>query len=279
MQDNLNQYDATTWRLLDTGWQDGATNMAVDEAIMHGVSCGESPPTLRFYGWDPPCLSLGYAQKWSVADSAACVERGWELVRRPTGGRAILHIDELTYSVCVRDDDPRVHGGLLASYRRLSDALAEGLERLGISPQRAQPGARNGEGDEGPACFDNPSNFEITIGSQKLVGSAQARKHGVVLQHGTLPLYGDVARIAEALSASEEKRAEIRRRLLDSATTLEASAGRRINYEQAAQSIAAGFARALKLHLEPSGLTSWEQEQTERIRAEKFGNLAWSQRL
>lgn len=279
MPGNLDQYAAATWRLLDTGWQDGATNMAIDEAIMRGVSLGESPPTLRFYGWNPPCLSLGYAQKWSIADSTACAERGWEMVRRPTGGRAILHIDELTYSVCVCDDDPRVYGGLLTSYRRLSDALAEGLERLGIKPQRAQPGGQNGEVDEGPACFDNPSNFEITIGTQKLVGSAQARKHGVVLQHGTLPLYGDVARIADALSASEEKRAEIRRRLLDSATTLEASAGRRIDYEQATHSIAAGFARALNLHLEAAGLTEWEREQTEIIRAEKFGNLAWSQRL
>lgn len=245
---------------------------------MRGVSCGESPPTLRFYGWAPPCLSLGYAQKWGLADGKACAARGWDIVRRPTGGRAILHIDELTYSVCVREDDPRVQGGLLASYRRLSDALAQGLERLGIHPQRAQPG-ENGEVDEGPACFDNPSNFEITIGIQKLVGSAQARKHGVVLQHGTLPLYGDVARIAAALAVTEEKRAEIRSRLVESATTLQAATGRRIEYQQAASNIAEGFAQALNLCLELDSLTPWEQEQIKLIRAEKYGDLAWSTRL
>lgn len=279
MPDSSAAYERAAWRLLDTGWQDGATNMAIDEAIMRGVACGESPPTLRFYGWDPPCLSLGYAQKWSVVDAAACQANGWGMVRRPTGGRAILHIDELTYSVCVRDDDPRVHGGLLASYRRLSDALAAGLERLGLQPQRAQPGGANGSVEEGPACFDNPSNFEITAGARKLVGSAQARKHGVVLQHGTLPLYGDITRIAAALTANEEKRELICQRLLESATTLEAVAGRRIPYTEAAQHLAAGFATMLNLDLQPRGLTAWEEEQVQLIRAEKFGNAAWSERL
>lgn len=272
-------YPTATWRLLNTGWQDGATNMAVDEAIMQGIAAGESPPTLRFYGWDPPCLSLGYAQKWAIADREACAQRGWDVVRRPTGGRAILHIDELTYSVSVRADDARVQGGLLASYRRLSDALAEGLEYLGLHPQRAQPQGKNGAADEGPACFDNPSNFEITVGSHKLVGSAQARKHGVVLQHGTLPLHGDITRIADALLAGEEKREAIRRRLRASAITLQASAGRTISYAQAAESISAGFAQMLNLTLQHGELNAWEKEQVARIRAEKYGNAAWLERL
>ena len=279
MPDSAGQYPVAAWRVLDTGWQDGASNMAIDEAIMQGVASGESPPTLRFYGWDPPCLSLGYAQRWTVADGAACAARGWDVVRRPTGGRAILHIDELTYSVCVPDDDFRVHGGLLTSYRRLSDALAAGLQRLGLNPARALPTGANGAAARGPACFDNPSNFEITVGTHKLVGSAQARKHGVVLQHGTLPLYGDITRIADALSVAEEKRDKIRRRLLQSATTLEASLGRRVSYEQAARCIGEGFATALNLQLKPGALTVWEKEQVQLIRAAKFGNLAWSTRL
>ncbi len=271
-------YKPATWRLLDTGWLDGASNMAIDEALMQGVAGGQSPSTLRFYGWDPPCLSLGYAQKLTVADLDACAAHGWDVVRRPTGGRAILHIDELTYSVCVSDDDPRVRGGLLASYRRLSDALAAGLEALGLDVQRAQP-AGNGRPDEGPACFDNPSNFEITAGGCKLVGSAQARKYNVVLQHGTLPLYGDITRIAGSLQAGEQKREQIRQRLRQSATTLEAAAGRRISYAVAAQSIAAGFGAMLNLDLQPGELNGWEQEQVARIRAEKYGNPAWSNRL
>lgn len=267
-----------TWRLLNTGWQDGATNMAIDEALMAGISSGNSPPTLRFYGWNPPCLSLGYAQAWTVADVEACARSGWDIVRRPTGGRAILHIDELTYSVCVPDEEPRVRGGLLASYRRLSDALAAGLEGLGIVLARAQPQSRNG-GDEGPACFDRPSNFEITVGNRKLVGSAQARKKGVVLQHGTLPLYGDVTRIAQALAGDDQRRARIQSGLRDSATTLEASLGRRVPYDEVAGRLAEGFAAALNLRLEPGELSTWELEKVQHIRREKFGNLEWSRRL
>lgn len=279
MPDNGSEYSVTTWRLLDTGWHDGATNMAIDEALMAGVSAGKSPPTLRFYGWDPPCLSLGYAQKWTVADVDACARNGWDIVRRPTGGRAILHIDELTYSVCVPDTEPRVRGGLLASYRRLSDALAAGLERLGLTLARAQPQGRNGSTDEGPACFDRPSNFEITVGGRKLVGSAQARKKGTVLQHGTLPLYGDVTRIALALAGDDEGRAGIRSGLRDSATTLETSLGRRVPYEEVAGQLAQGFAAALNLRLEAGDLSTWELETTRRIRREKFGNAEWSMRL
>lgn len=279
MPDNGTNYPVATWRLLDTGWQDGATNMAIDEALMAGVSSGKSPPTLRFYGWDPACLSLGYAQKWTVADVDACARNGWHIVRRPTGGRAILHIDELTYSVCVPDAEPRVRGGLLASYRRLSDALAAGLEELGLTLARAQPGRENGNGEEGPACFDRPSNFEITVGGRKLVGSAQARKKGVVLQHGALPLYGDVTRIAQALAGDDARRARIRDGLLDSATTLEANLGHRVSYDEVAARLARGFATALNLRLEPGDLSQWELENARRIREEKFGNAEWSMRL
>lgn len=279
MPDNGSEYPVTTWRVLDTGWQDGATNMAIDEALMAGVASGKSPPTLRFYGWDPPCLSLGYAQHWTVVDADACARQGWDVVRRPTGGRAILHIDELTYSVCVPENEPRVQGGLLASYRRLSDALAAGLEGLGLSLARAQPQGANGSDDAGPACFDRPSNFEITVGGRKLVGSAQARKKGVVLQHGTLPLYGDVTRIALALAGDQARRANIQSRLVDSATTLEASLGRRVTYDDVGSKLAQGFAAALNLRLEPGDLTSWELENVQHIRDAKFANQEWSKRL
>src|SRR5690606_17978475 len=101
-------YELATWRLLETGWQGGATNMASDEAIMEAVAAGEQPPTLRFYGWQPACLSLGYSQPWQVVDWESCAARGWDVVRRPTGGRAILHVDELTYSVVGPEHEPRL---------------------------------------------------------------------------------------------------------------------------------------------------------------------------
>jgi lipoate-protein ligase A len=92
-------YPAGRWRLITSGYGDGPRNMAVDEAILEAVAAGESPPTLRFYAWQPPCVSLGYRQPANVVDVERCAAAGWDVVRRPTGGRAILHVDELTYSV------------------------------------------------------------------------------------------------------------------------------------------------------------------------------------
>ncbi|MBP8975043.1 MAG: hypothetical protein KBH93_14345, partial [Anaerolineae bacterium] len=111
------------WRLLITPPADGPLNMAVDQAIMEAVAAGRVPPTLRFFAWTPPCLSLGYTQPVADVDRARLAARGWDLVRRMTGGRAILHTDELTYSVALPATDPVVAGGVVESYRRLSAAL------------------------------------------------------------------------------------------------------------------------------------------------------------
>lgn len=276
---SLETYQISTWRLLDTGWQDGATNMAIDEAILEGVARGSSPPTLRFYGWQPACLSLGYAQPWSVVDLEACRERGWDVVRRATGGRAILHVDELTYSVCLPESEPRVRGGILSSYRRLSDALALGLESMGLEPSRAMPEQRPGA-DGGAACFDGPSNYEITVGRRKLVGSAQARKKGVVLQHGSLPLYGDITRIVQALAMeSAEQRGVMARGLRTGATTLESGLGRRMEYEAVTGFLRKGFAGALNLKLEKGKLSEEEVARTAQVRAEKYASEEWTRRL
>lgn len=278
-QASLETYQISTWRLLDTGWQDGATNMAIDEAILEGVARGSSPPTLRFYGWQPACLSLGYAQPWSVVDPEACKQRGWDVVRRTTGGRAILHVDELTYSVCLPESEPRVRGGILSSYQRLSDALALGLQLMGLEPSRAVPEQRPGA-EGGAACFDGPSNYEITVGTRKLVGSAQARKKGVVLQHGTLPLYGDITRIVQGLVVeSDEQRRVLASGLRASATTLERGLGRRMEYEAVTGFLCDGFAGALNLKLESGTLSDEEAARAKEIRAEKYASDDWTQRL
>ncbi len=272
-------YRPATWRLLDTGWQDGPTNMAIDEALAEAVAAGESPPTLRFYGWDPACLSLGYGQSWTVADWEACVARGWDVVRRPTGGRAILHVDELTYSICAPESERRVRGGVLESYQRLSTALAHGLKLLGVEPERA-PHAGGPGGPKGPVCFDLPSSYEITVGGRKLVGSAQARRKGVVLQHGTLPLYGDIGRILHALCLeSPQERSRMEARLHETATTLEASRGRRAEFDEAAAALRQGFSAALALTFEERPLTGREKARAREIRSEKFADDAWTRRV
>jgi lipoate-protein ligase A len=273
---NTYDYEPATWRLLDSGTTGGAANMAIDEAIVEAVADGRAPATLRFYAWEPACLSLGYAQPAAEIDRARLAERGWDLVRRPTGGRAILHADELTYAIIAPESEERVQGGVIESYDRLSLGLVEGLQLLGLQPKRAQP-VYGDRGAAGPACFDGPGRYEITFSGFKLVGSAQMRRHGVVLQHGTLPLYGDITRIAEALvfAGAGERRA-LQARLHFRATTLHRSLGRRVEYAEAAQALQQGFARALQLDFAPGALTPAEQAAADRLRAEKYATEEWT---
>ncbi len=202
------EYPPATWRLLNTGSADGATNMAIDEAILTAVAEGKSPPTLRFFAWEPPCLSLGYNQAIAEVDIARCQQAGVDIVRRPTGGRAILHTDELTYSIIAPQSEPRLVGGVVESYRRLSAGLVKGLHLLGVDV--AQAGAGHAQDAEvSAACFDAPSAYEITARGKKLMGSAQVRRKEAVLQHGTLPLQGDITRICHYLAVPSEERREV----------------------------------------------------------------------
>jgi lipoate-protein ligase A len=253
-------------------------NMAIDEAILESVSAGDSLPTLRFYGWEPGCLSLGVAQLWDEADLDACAEKGWDVVRRPTGGRAILHIDELTYSICAPKEEVRVRGSILESYQRLSQGLAAGLKRIGLDPKRARPYYED-RGEAGPACFDGPSDYEITIGQRKLVGSAQVRKKGVVLQHGTLPLHGDITRITDVLAVDlPGQRLALKARLHYRATTLEASLGHQVAFAEVADFLQQGFMKALNLTFTEGTLTEQELAWAEALRAEKYADEAWTMR-
>ncbi len=266
----MSDYAVATWRLLRSAPADGATNMAVDEAILRAVAAGRVPPTLRFYAWEPPCLSLGRAQKASDVDRDALRAAGFDLVRRPTGGKAILHADELTYSVVAPQEEPRVTGGVVESYRRLSAGLVRGLERLGV-PNLVADQQAEGHRPEGPVCFEVPSDYEITIGGRKLVGSAQMRSRGVVLQHGTLPLYGDIARICPLLVAQPDPD-----RVRARATTVEEAIGRSVTWDEAAEALAAGFVKALNLRLEPGTLTDEEQTWAKELRAEKYAAKEWT---
>ncbi len=301
----LTNYPPARWRLLLSPPADGATNMAVDEAILNAVAEGQLPPTLRFFAWVPPCFSLGYAQPVADVDLERLRARGWGLVRRPTGGRAILHTDELTYSVIAPMDEPRVLGGVVESYRLLSAGLLRGVERLGLSaqadrkpksqilgdPRSEAKGTRPKSQDpdptyqlpittSNPICFETPSDYEITANGKKLLGSAQVRKRGVVLQHGTLPLTGDVARICEALTVeSEAERARLRERVHQRATTIEEILGRPVSWEEAADALRRGFAEALNLILESAPLTPLEMALATKLREEKYATEAWNFRV
>jgi lipoate-protein ligase A len=279
-------YPVAEWRLLHTDERDGATNMAIDEAVLEAVAAGQVPPTLRFYGWRPPCLSLGFSQPAAEVDREACAQRGWDIVRRPTGGQAILHIDELTYSICAPQHEPRVAGGVVESYGRLAAGLLAGLRLIGLEPAQAKPAYPESQGGSGPACFDGPARYEITVElpdregemvPRKLVGSAQSRRLGGVLQHGTLPLRGEITRIVDGLAfGSPEGREAARLRLGGRALTLETALGRPVTFAETAEALAAGFARALNLRLAPGELRKTEWEAAARIRDQKYADDAWT---
>ena len=273
----MNTDSPAIWRLIQTPPARGAWNMAADEAILETTSKGINPPTLRLYAWDPPCLSLGYAQPVSDVDTTALAANGWEMVRRATGGRAILHTDELTYSVCGPDTDPVLSGDILSSYKRLSSAILTALQQIGLGVQalpkkKEEPGAQ-----PEPICFEVPSNYEITINGKKLVGSAQSRRMGGVLQHGTLPLSGDLTRITQVLAFPDETaRHTAGERLLQRATTIETCLGTAITWDQATEAFIAAFEDVLNLDLQPAELTREEFTRAEELVAEKYAHPEWN---
>jgi len=265
-----------TWRLLLTPAAPGAWNMAVDEAILEAAWRKVSLPTLRLYAWEPPCLSLGYAQPLSDVDLPRLHARGWDLVRRPTGGRAILHTDELTYSVTAPPGEDRLAGTVLEAYHRLALALLEALHRLGLPAEVQERSAAPQGPNNNPVCFEVPSTSEITVGGKKLVGSAQARRKEGVLQHGSLPLTGDLARIVEVLSFPDEdarRRAAVR--LLERATTVASVLGQPLSWGQAAEAFRSAFQDVLQLEFQPGTLTDTEVARAEELVRVKYSRPDW----
>jgi len=253
--------------------------MALDEAILEAVRTDQAPPTLRFYAWNPSCLSLGYAQSVDDADRGAIEELGWDLVRRPTGGKAILHTDEITYSISAPADHPLFEGGVLPSYERISLALIAGLERIGLKPElnaTESPDPSNGN----PVCFQNPGTFEITVAGKKLVGSAQLRRSGGVLQHGSLPLRGELGRICLALSYPDEHdREQAMEQVGHHAITLEQVLGESPTWSEMTEHLTAGFEQSLQLNLSHLDASQQEISRSTEILEERYSHPDWTLRI
>ncbi|MBI5197597.1 MAG: lipoate--protein ligase family protein, partial [Nitrospirae bacterium] len=188
----------TVWRLLIDGKQDGAYNMAVDEVMAESCAKEGIPPTLRFYCWQSPTLSIGYFQKIRESNLLArCREADIAVVRRPTGGRAILHHREITYSVAGRTDDPLFPKGITGTYGVIAEGFLSSLSRLGITAEIVDSNpAVNPEEKKDPRslpvnCFSHPYGHEIAVRGKKLIGSAQRRWRGYFLQHGSILLAPD----------------------------------------------------------------------------------------
>ena len=269
------------WRLIiEESPRSGAANMAVDEAMAEAAADGAVPPSLRFYRWHLPTVSLGRHQKAADVDEAQLATRGYDLVRRTTGGRAILHTDELTYSVAGPVTDPLMAGGVMDAYLRFSNALLSGLEVLGLVANKAGARTRTPR-DLSAVCFEAPSAYEITAGGLKLMGSAQSRRKGYVLQHGSLPLWGDITRLVDVLAVSPAEKERLRHQLPRLATTLAEALevphdSESLAFQRVAAAMAEGFASALEIDLQPGTVSARELRRSAELIRTRFADPAWT---
>ena len=260
---------ARAWRLLVTEPADGATNMAIDEALWRGRQAGSSPPTLRLFAWAPPTVSLGYGQPLDRhVDLAACHALGVGLVRRPTGGSAIYHDGperELTYSVAATASDLGIGSDLLETYRWIGAALLRGLQALG-APAELVP-ERPPAGPVPAFCFARTGVFEIEVGGRKLVGSAQRRQGESFLQHGAVLLGIDEPRVRALFPTTRDPLATL--------TTLEAVLGRRPTFDEVAAALEGAFEQEHGLLLRPGGLSEDETAQVASLVTDRYASPDW----
>jgi lipoate-protein ligase A len=270
------------WRILISGKRPPYENMAVDEAIMQGVIRGDSPPTIRFYDWDPPTVSCGYNQEAEKeVDFQLLAKYGLGFVRRPTGGRIVLHDHEVTYSV-IAPVKGRLGGNVTQAYSEISMALGKGMKIMGI-PVELEKCALSAEHQRQPSnpCFSSTSRFELSHRSRKIVGSAQVRKEDVLLQHGSILLNFDQSKIAEIIPGLEkDKREKLAGFLKKKTVSVNEISEKRIDFESAVK----GFIRGFKACWPQDGfeisenLAIAELESSKRLIQDKYSTDDWNKR-
>lgn len=234
------------WHLIDSGPNLAVYNMAVDEELLARAQAGKAAPVLRFYTWSPPAVSIGRFQKIEEAvNHGACARHHIDIVRRITGGRAVLHDRELTYSIISRLDEPLFPSTVLGAYKVIATGLLAGLKRLGIPAEMVSRGNRHAglvkKHVKDPACFSSPSWYEILAGNRKIIGSAQRRLSNAFLQHGSILMDYDPAFEAEVIPGGCGG---------DVVTSITRELGRAVPPEEVKQAFVQGFSEALGIEFE-----------------------------
>jgi lipoate-protein ligase A len=252
--------------------------MAIDEAIFReNQRRRESLPTLRFYSWHKPAVSIGYFQDASrEIDCKTCREQGVEIVRRPTGGKAVYHEHDVTYAVVAQESCPPFPRDILGTYRVISGCIARGLTILGIetsmSPERRPIQA----GNRSASCFSSSSSYELLAGNRKLCGSAQVRARGVFLQHGSLLTEFDPHKTCRVLFPHCKDKAGQIERLRTSITSLKDHLRVHVDVEGICSALQAGFEGELKVTLMPGELTAEEEEIASELLRDKYSMDKWN---
>ena len=239
--------------------------MKYDERLAKSLVASDRPSVVRFYGWNPPALSLGWHQDIGDIDLEKCAEAGIDVVRRPTGGRAILHSDEVTYSVVMVASQKSV----LSVYRDVSEALVMGLRALGadVALEKTQPNFPSlYRSSSAAACFASSARYEIHVAGRKLVGSAQrrfARRDGeeVVLQHGSILLGADHLRMVDFLKAlDDDQRLELKCELQGKTIDLASVLDRKVEPEEVVLALKRGFEQAWSINFSSPGIGEEEED-------------------
>ncbi len=261
------------YRFLDTGTQSAALNMAIDEAILLHHRQGQVPPTLRVFRWEQPAISLGRFQRIeSEIELEKCSRAEIALVRRPTGGRAVYHRDEFTYSF-VSSRAYGIPAGIVAAYAYLAQGLIAALARLGVPAELSE-----GRVSKQPsaACFASSTQADLTSGGFKLIGSAQVWRDESLLQQGSLPLDDRAAELYALLCfADEQARSEALAQYREKTTPLHTFAPR-ISWEEVASALRTGFSSALNVDFQLDELSESEWELASQLAAEKYERLVWT---
>lgn len=268
------------WRLLQTGPESAAWNMALDEALLEAVAKGDSPPVLRLYRWQPAAVSLGYFQRGSdVVNLAACRRLGLDVVRRCTGGRAVLHDREVTYAVIAREGAPHFPGTINGNYQVIAGVLHRLLLGYGldVTAGRTLRSTEPPRGAAQSACFTAPAQFEQVYRGCKLTGSAQKRQQGAFLQHGSIPVDLD----PEQLFAALDTRGKLDP--VQGGALLARQVGwlnrwlqQPVTVEEVAARLVTCFAATLTVCLKEDVPQVTELQRCAELVREKYGNPAWN---
>lgn len=271
-----------TWNFINSGKCAPAFNMALDEALLEWHSKGKIKPTIRFYGWQPATLSIGYFQKVEKEINLEAVNK-YQLgfVRRPTGGRGVLHEHELTYSVIVSEDHPMMPKGVTESYRVISEGVLEGFKQLGLNAYFAVPKTKEEQdalkSPRSAVCFDAPSWYELVVEGRKVAGSAQTRQQNVILQHGSIILDIDESKLFDLFKFPNERvRERLQKGFGQKAVAINEISSKKVTIEDAEVAFKKGFELGLNIKLEPYQLSDDELSYVHELAHKRYANDEWN---
>ncbi len=263
------------FRLITSEPQNGFMNMAIDEAIAIACEKGIAPPTLRLYAWKPPCISVGYFQNADeVIDISECKRQNIDIVRRLTGGKAVLHNKELTYSIISPSKNQIFSNGIKGSYKLIADCLLHGIKNLGISAEITDKPSKK---ENGFSCFLDTSFYEISVKDKKLIGSAQKRWRNLFLQHGSIIISPAYIQLAGLLKFNNEvERMGFINLHEKKSTSIEEETKMGSDIFEIKSSIKKGFEEKTGIRLIEDRLTVFEEKEAERLLKEKYGKESWN---